>query len=445
MLARPDPQSAVHPMNPMPPNHLPEVRRQYEALPYPPRDPRDESKRLIPTWLEDLPMINHYCFGGRQSFGQGFRALVAGGGTGDATIYLAEQLKHTDATIVHLDLSEASIAIAQERARVRGLDNIQWLRHSILDLPSLALAPFDYINCSGVLHHLADPDQGLRALRQVLKPDGALGIMVYGAIGRTAIYHMQAAMRLVNGTEEDPARKIAAARDILASLPPNNSFRRNEDLHHDHRMGDAGIYDLFLHSQDRAYTVGEIFDWFENAHGLHLAFSDVARGRSAYLPHMVLGRKPPDRMAQLRAMPRRQQYELAELLGGDIITHCFYATSGDRSARYGDIEAVPFFFHEPLTGEVVSRVFNTNRGQPFVLNHENARLSLRVNPGRYGARLLGMIDGRRSFGAIFEQFRAEWKGQAAAPGDSTLFEDLRESYETLNAIDRLLLRYPETA
>lgn len=422
-------------------NHLPEVRRQYEALPYPPRDPADERKRLVSTWLEDLPMINHYCFGGRRTFGQGFRALVAGGGTGDATIFLAEQLRHTDAKVVHLDLSEASTLIAQERARIRGLDNIEWIRDSILNLPLLRLPPFDYVNCSGVLHHLADPDEGLRALRQVLKPDGALGLMVYATIGRTAVYQMQALMRLVNEGEEDPARKIAATRDIVSSLPPRNWFRRSLDLHPDLRMGDAGIYDLLLHSQDRSYTVAELFDWLQDGHGLHLEFTDVARGRSPYLPQMVLGSKPPERMAQLRALPRRRQFEIAELLGGDIIMHSFYATATDRSARYGDAEAVPFFFHEPLTGEIVSGVFNTNRGQPFMLNHENAGLSMRVNPGRYGAKLLGLVDGQRSFGAIFDKFREDWKGQAAAPTNDMLFEDLRESYETLNAIDRLLLRH----
>ena len=37
-----------------------------------------------------LPLLNHYGFAGRQSFQNGFRALVAGGGTGDATIFLAD-------------------------------------------------------------------------------------------------------------------------------------------------------------------------------------------------------------------------------------------------------------------------------------------------------------------------------------------------------------------
>ena len=94
-------------------NHLPSVRKQYEALPYPERDPADEKQRLVQTWLDDLPMINHYCFAGRQTFHQGFRVLVAGGGTGDATLYLAEQLKGLGAQIVHLDMSTASIAIAR--------------------------------------------------------------------------------------------------------------------------------------------------------------------------------------------------------------------------------------------------------------------------------------------------------------------------------------------
>src|SRR5450830_1188702 len=180
---------------------LAEVRSQYEALPYPPRKPSEERQRLLRTWLEDLAMMNHYCYAGRQDFRHGFRILVAGGGTGDATIFLAEQLKDTDAEIVHLDFSTASISIARERAAIRKLNNITFLHDSLLNMPSLDLGKFDYINCSGVLHHLADPDLGLKALRSVLKEDGAIGLMLYATIGRTGVYQMQELMRLVNGTQ----------------------------------------------------------------------------------------------------------------------------------------------------------------------------------------------------------------------------------------------------
>lgn len=438
----------------MPDNYLPDVRNQYEALPYPARNPQDEHQRLIHTWLEDLPMINHYGFAGRQSFGHGFRALVAGGGTGDATIFLAEQLRHTDARIVHLDMSLAALDIARERARIRGLANIDWVHDSLLNLPTLGLEKFDYINCSGVLHHLADPDLGFRALLGVLADGGAMGLMVYATTGRTGVYQMQSLMRQVHAAlagdaPADAARKVAQTRDLLASLPAANWFRRSEDLHQDHRTSDAGLYDLLLHSQDRAYSVGELFDWLGDGpagHGLHLAFSDVQRGRAPYLPRMVLGSKPPAMAQALAALPRRQQYEMAELMIGSIITHSLYVTrSAASTAPYGDAQYIPFFFHEPLTGELASQVFASNRGQPFVLNHQHSGMTFKVNPGRYGPQILRLIDGQKSFAEIFEQFRASWKGQAEAPDNAALFADFADSYEALNALDRLLLRHPAAA
>ena len=432
----------------MPQNHLPKVKSQYEAMPYPPCNPQDEHQRLMMTWLEDLPMINHYCFAGKQSFENNFRALVAGGGTGDATIFLAEQLRGTDAEIVHLDMSHASIVLAQERARIRGLTNITWVHYSLLSLPALGLGKFDYINCSGVLHHLADPDLGLRVLLSALKPDGAIGLMVYGTIGRTGVYQMQSLMRMVNqsasGQELDDTRKIANTRDLLGSLPASNWFKASESLFNDHKIGDAGIYDLLLHSQDRSYSVGELFDWLSEQHGKHLSFSDVQRGRSPYLPHMVLGSKPPAMATELRQLPLRWQYEMAELMIGNLITHSLYLTRDAAcTAPYGDAAYIPFFYHEPLTGEIAAQVFGSSKGQPFRLTHQHSGVSLMVNPGKYGAKILGLIDGQKSFAEIFDQFRAGWHGQAAAPDNAALFADFAESYDTLNALERLLLRHPD--
>ena len=52
-----------------------------------------------------------------------------------------------------------------------------------------------------------------------------------------------------------------------------------------------------------------------------------------YPPCMVLGSKPPAMAANLAALPRRQQYEIAELLIGSIITHSLYVTrSADCTA-----------------------------------------------------------------------------------------------------------------
>jgi len=261
--------------------YIPQVRDQYEALPYPPREPAEEKSRLVRTWLDELAMINHYCFAGKQSFRNGFRVLVAGGGTGDSTIFLAEQLRRTDAEVVHLDISRAAIEVAQRRAEVRGLRNISWINDSLLALPELGLGKFDYINCLGVLHHLEDPDAGLRALRAACADSGALGIMVYAQHGRTGVYQMQEALRKINEGTSDHQTRLANAKEVLASAPPTNWFLRGDDLFIDHKVwGDAGIYDLLLHSQDRAYTVGELYDWITDRHGMHVELTYPGRGRS---------------------------------------------------------------------------------------------------------------------------------------------------------------------
>jgi SAM-dependent methyltransferase len=420
---------------------IPDVRAQYEAMPYPPRAPADEQKRLVRTWLDDLAMISHYCFAGKETFGSGFRALVAGGGTGDTTIFLAEQLRATDAEIVHLDFSGASIAIAQQRADIRGLKNIRWIHDSLLNLADLDVGKFDYINCVGVLHHLADPDAGLNALLAVLKDCGAIGLMVYAAYGRTGVYQMQSLMRLINAGELNPAEQIDRTRQILGCLPATNWFKRGETLVGDHQNGDAGIYDLLLHSQDRAYTVGELYEWLVDGHGLNVELTDVERGRSSYLPHLLMGTRPPEVLAAIRAMPPRRQYQIAELFHGRVQMHsCYVTRSSSCKAAYGDPDCIPFLFHEPVTGAELAGVFARSKGQPFILDHAHTGVSITIRPGKFGPAILRHIDGRNSFRKIFTLVRRDPAFRTLAPRDDALFADFREIYETLNALERMLLR-----
>ena len=86
------------------------LSEQYENYPYPPRDPAEEAQRLITGSPSQLDELNHYVFGGRRDFSKPFRALVAGGGTGDAAIMLAQQLAETGGPgeVIYLDLSAAS-------------------------------------------------------------------------------------------------------------------------------------------------------------------------------------------------------------------------------------------------------------------------------------------------------------------------------------------------
>ena len=63
--------------------------------------------------------------------------LVVGGGTGSALLYLAEQLRHSDAQLVYLDFSARSLGIARQRAKLRGLKNIRWVHNSLENMGSV--------------------------------------------------------------------------------------------------------------------------------------------------------------------------------------------------------------------------------------------------------------------------------------------------------------------
>jgi len=114
-------------------NYKDKVWEQYSELPYPPRNPDDEKNRLIRADLANLLLVNHVFWRGQKKFTKSFRVLDAGCGTGDSTIYLAEQLKNTKAEIVALDMSKQSLSIAKQRAKVRNLNNIQFLEESLLN------------------------------------------------------------------------------------------------------------------------------------------------------------------------------------------------------------------------------------------------------------------------------------------------------------------------
>ncbi|THB65298.1 MAG: class I SAM-dependent methyltransferase, partial [Gammaproteobacteria bacterium] len=68
------------------------VNQQYEQYPYPYREAEHEKERLLSPGMSDLPLVNSLGFKGKADISK-FRVLIAGGGTGDAVIFLAEQLK----------------------------------------------------------------------------------------------------------------------------------------------------------------------------------------------------------------------------------------------------------------------------------------------------------------------------------------------------------------
>ena len=432
--------------------YLEDVREQYENYPYPPRNPEDEKTRLTLTEVDILEKVNYYCFEGKQSFDNGFRVLVAGGGTGDTTIFVAEQLRGKNAEIVHLDMSEASINVAKQRAKARGLDNITWMHESLLELPNIKIEKFDYINSIGVLHHLADPVAGLKALKSVLKDDGAMGLMVYAKYGRTGIYHIQDLMRMVNEGEENLQKQVDNCKSMLTTLPNTNWFARtNHGPNSDHlRYGDVGIYDMLLHTQDRSYTVPELYEWVESC---GLVLRDLLGGRGAaiecYEPETFV--KNPELLQKIRSFPKAKQQAIAELLCGIINTHTFYVSTKPRVLPdIGNLENIPFLsiLLTSTTANPYETIYKSLEG----LRNKGAvgeKIGLALNE-RYKVRLTYMkhhpdifklMDGRKTIGEIFAEV-----GKTAddKPSNEILSREFEEIFSAFNRYDLMFLRYKNT-
>ena len=423
--------------------YLKEVRDQYEDYPYPKRDPEKEKRKIYPTAFDAIEKINHYCFRGQLQH-QKMRILVAGGGTGDAAIYLGEQLSGTNAKIVYVDISKASMQVAKQRAKVRKLKNIQWHHGSILDLPKMGLGRFDYINSSGVLHHLADPVAGLAALRSVLKDDGAMGIMVYAKYGRMAIYQIQTLLRLINQNTPDIEQQLTNARHLLPILQKLNCWFKHDaeryvkDIN---EYGDIGIYDLFLHTQDRAYSVPELYDWLENCDLNLIEFVDFPVGKPyEYRPDTYFTDQTLQQEVNL--LPLKQQQAVAELTIGSMRKHCcFVSASTNTIAQLDNLDNIPYFYNNFINGGQIATAINSvpPGGQINISGKEFGDESMTsFYPQRYTQTIMTFIDGETPLKNIFEQVRGQLKQDIS---NETLIDDFRPIYQTLLDNSLLFLRH----
>lgn len=381
-------------------SYLKDVRAQYEDFPYPPRKAEDERVRLCRSRSSALECINHYCFKGEQTFNDGFRVLVAGGGTGDCTIFLAEQLRHLNASIVYLDMSSASMAIAKARAKIRGLNNIEWIQESIYNLPELGLGTFDFISCTGVLHHLDDPEKGMRALHSVLADNGSINVMVYASYGRTPIYQLQDLMRRINVGTESAQDKITNTRKTLATLPPTHWLNFNRTIFEPELATDIGLYDLLLHSQDRSFTVPEFYAFGEdNGLVLHTMYEgDHPMGQLLYEPQTFI--RDPELLAQVKALSTKEQHAICELIYGQNIKHnAYFAKQEKAAASLEQLELIPVFARSRLSDEELNRLTAI-----MTSNEPQIRINdfLGINRTALTSQVYQAINDQRSIAEIIE-------------------------------------------
>jgi SAM-dependent methyltransferase len=237
------------------------VAAQYEANPY----PRWTSVGLLGPARMRRALARHFEAGELAFLDRPFEVLIAGCGTGQQAVQAALAYGPA-ARVLAVDLSAASLAYAARMAERFGAHNIAFAQADLEAVPEAdpqLLRRFQVIECTGVLHHLADPFRGWRALMECLADGGRMFVGLYSAIAR----------RSVQALRDDPAypgpgcsdEALRAFRHVLLDRPrevPGGDLRTSRDFY-----TASNFRDLALHVREHPLTLPEIAQFLAE-HGL---------------------------------------------------------------------------------------------------------------------------------------------------------------------------------
>ena len=353
--------------------------------------------------------------------------LVAGCGTWQAAKYA---LCRPEARVVGIDVSTTCLDHTEALKRKYGLTNLELLQLPIEDAGALARR-FDLIVCTGVLHHLADPDAGLRALGSVLRPDGAIYLMLYAPYGRTGISMLQDyCRRLGVGTSE---REINELITVVEALPRQHPLVPLLSASRDFQSADA-LADALLNPRDRSYSVSELFEFIDR--------NGMTFGRwywqAPYLSQCGAFAATPH-ATRLATLPAREQYAAMELWRGTMTCHSVIVYRSGRIVSGMN----PHFEGQDWTRLVPIRLPQTLCVQErlpagaagVLLNRSHPFHDLIVPIGVEEKGIFDAIDGRRTIGEIVDRTGAD--GGALA---RSFFEKLwrydQVSFDASNAATR---------
>jgi 2-polyprenyl-3-methyl-5-hydroxy-6-metoxy-1,4-benzoquinol methylase len=362
------------------------VGKQYTEWAYP--KPIDDMVAAIARGIRepDTPsLIMPVLWPERRSI-SGLKVLVAGCGTNQAAYYA---LMMPQAEVTGIDLSLTSLNHEKYLVEKHQIKNLTLHHLSLLDVEKLSQS-YDFIVCCGVLHHLADPDAGLRALRNSLHPNGIMSIMVYARYLRQGIYMLQDAFRIMGlqQTTED----IAIIRKALKCLPDmhwaNVYVKNAPDLGYD-----AGIVDTFLHPQDRAYTVGEVLE-FARSNGLEFwgwiepaMYSDS----QAFPPDHPLRRK-------IARLAQEDKWRVVELLTQRFGFHQFFLCHPGRKTSQITFEQPGWEKFVPVFKPALRIVEKSDSMSDHWIKLKRGRYNFRLR--KAAAALIEVVNGERPISEV---------------------------------------------
>jgi len=244
------------------------VQRQYEENPYPrwvKLEPARSARTPFEYFRRQFPAASLPSAGGNGRT----EILIAGCGTGQHSIGMAQIFK--DARVLAVDLSLSSLSYAIRKTQELGLTSIEYAQADLLELGSFQ-REFDVIASVGVLHHLADPFTGWRVLLSRLRPGGFMNLGLYSEAARRNIAAAQnfAAERGYDAT----AGNIRQCRQQFMSPDQNTNFQETLSASDFYSM--STCRDLLFHAQEHRMTLPAI-EAFLQGNGLRFLGFEIDR------------------------------------------------------------------------------------------------------------------------------------------------------------------------
>ncbi|QWV93149.1 class I SAM-dependent methyltransferase [Geomonas oryzisoli] len=223
------------------------VRQHYELYPYPDY-PLFASVRRRDTYANNLDAL-WALFNGELPPPAARRILIAGCGSFAPYPFA---LANPDTPVTALDLSRNSLKRARLHCLLHGLTGVEFLPGDLCD-PNLAPGPYGMIDAYGVLHHLAEPLAGLRALAARLAHGGIVRVMLYSRYTRLEEDSIRRALRFLKVRDPEQVRRMVARSGKDSRL--RGFFESSDEV-----SSRSGLADALLHPQVKSYRIAEILD-----------------------------------------------------------------------------------------------------------------------------------------------------------------------------------------
>ncbi|OBG79751.1 methyltransferase domain-containing protein [Mycobacterium sp. E3305] len=391
------------------------VSSQYDRWEYPPPI-TDLAAWTKAHWDWFDPFWAHRVLWPNREYVPDLDILIAGCGTFQAALFA---FMNRAARVVGIDVSRKALEHERYLKDKHGLDNLELHLLPIEEVATLS-RDFDLIVSSGVLHHMADPLTGLKALGGCLRAEGALCVMLYAKYGRIGVEMLESAFRDLGLGQDDAS--VHMVKEALAVLPADHPVRPylkgTRDL-----VSDGALVDTFLHSRQRSYTVAECLDLVGAA---GLAFQGWFH-KTPYYPHDVVA-PASGFQALLNQLPDVQLWSVMERLQPANATHFFMACRPERPKEH---YAIDFSTPEALDYVPLLRTACLLAGDDIHLPGSK----LKLNPAQLP--FVQQVDGRRTIREIIEHVARQ--GDVGPETAELVREFGRKLFESLWRLDFLAM------